>query len=165
MHIFDINRSNVALDVWRGIEQRTASREAEPTVDSSLRVNPFSDHATISNAGESDLSMHFHPSDNIFRLNDPEDDRERWLRACNPPRLSAENTIVGPSFAPAQTEDRKVPKSIENSTVECDLSTLAGERVVFSSGSQKSRLGYHSSLTAEGKRQVDLISESFFLPS
>ncbi|OJD16664.1 hypothetical protein AJ78_03174 [Emergomyces pasteurianus Ep9510] len=78
MHIFDVNRSQPVLDIWRSFEQRTSTRCRQ--LDSSVSTHPDASAPEVAaNASNAHLDPLFE-----IRSDDPQDG---WLRLRNPPPI------------------------------------------------------------------------------
>ncbi|KAL1854142.1 hypothetical protein Plec18167_000060 [Paecilomyces lecythidis] len=124
MHIFDIRRSNSVTELWKRYEREDRRPEQPPAQRSSPEDVGESSTSALGDVSTGDI-------------------RQRWLRACNPPKIpkraqspKQDQTRVS-AFASPQDASSSMPASGD----------YAGEKVA----SQSSRT---SSLTAEGKRQA-----------
>ena len=91
MHVFDIKRSYKALEVWKGFEQRT-----KDTSDHLPAMDPFP-----MSQGNNGLFPDFKilpqvaETSDVIRRQGLQDERSRWLRACNPPQIPPKITAAG----------------------------------------------------------------------
>jgi hypothetical protein len=146
MHIFDINRTNTALSVWRDFEMkdRGLSAALKKLEDNSLQPKA----EKKSKEPDSDLKVHVDASDDAARLKELEDERQRWFWACNPPRMipvqapapSAHVTSDVPvtNVANASMPNESVPESVPHPPPQF----------------QPVVAPHPSSLTSEAKKQV-----------
>jgi len=144
MHVFDINRSGAALDVWKGFEQRTRST-ANQVRATELFPTTYEQNSLMSNfkphsrpAQTSGLGVQVDHSDDQSRQKELQNERDRWLWACNPPQI------------PPKIMTSEAHKSLPASTLSfqklCENMQAIRER----DASKQTRL------TVEGQRQVSL---------
>jgi hypothetical protein len=146
MHIFDINRTNTALSVWRDFEMkdRGLSAALKKLEDNSLQPKA----AKKSKEPDSDLKVHVDASDDAARLKELEDERQRWFWACNPPRMIP---VQAPAPSAHVTSDVPVT-NVANASMpnESVLESVPHPPPQF----QPVVAPHPSSLTSEAKKQV-----------
>ncbi|PGH18652.1 hypothetical protein AJ80_04399 [Polytolypa hystricis UAMH7299] len=153
MHIFDIQRTNSALNTWRTFEKRTtAELNALNRGPSSLAQSPKEDLLQ----GELDNDINdsgicvFVGSMKLLAQEEDEDPRDHWFRLCNPPLASSD---PAPASEDAQTEPRSSGQSVlrilppQGTDDDAILAEKGADNDAWRSRTS-------SSITEEGKRQA-----------
>jgi hypothetical protein len=139
IHIFDIRRSNSVTELWRSFEKDSGSpAPKESRVRHGLSWSPKPNIMSFGQEREVSSEM-----PNAANESHPNNLRELWVKACNPPQLPPKGTFS------SRNEDR-IPAVTssppDNPSVVKNLSDFPPTTMSLKGGS--------SSLTAEGRRQV-----------
>ncbi|KAK2738836.1 hypothetical protein FQN55_000392 [Onygenales sp. PD_40] len=145
MHIFDIQRSESVLDVWRSFEKRTSARsgpggvQKRTLLDDSGKGSVSGDDVCSNDMYDNTMRTDWpHIHDIIDKKDDP---RYRWFKSCNPPSITQSTRETHTKVAPEEPHpEEKTPGNIESD---------AGNTVPPGITS--------SALTEEGKKQAQKI--------
>jgi hypothetical protein len=147
MHIFDINRTKTALDVWKGFEMKDRGLSATLRRLEEDRKSPRAGPAT--EQPDSDMKVHVDASDDAARLKELEDERQRWFWACNPPRMVP---VQAPAATSNQASNVPVISTSKSSVSAAESSSGTFPQFEPWTGRQP------NSLTSEARKQVSYIS-------
>ncbi|KAI9811829.1 MAG: hypothetical protein M1832_000682 [Thelocarpon impressellum] len=92
LHMFDVNQTGPALDVWRGIELETRRRQPsalqpEPSRKGKERAVESSEQAGAESSKQlppGDLEVHVDEADDLCRARELQEERDHWSQAAGP---------------------------------------------------------------------------------